>query len=110
VLGALGRGDDCEQGVRAQGPAPPCQPAADLALIEPCQALGGPKAFLNGPSPSGGSDQLTERDQGWAVAAVESEFAVAKVAADQQPVVSRLGGQCDQRSVVVALPPGTRAG
>lgn len=38
VLGAFGGGDDREQGVgehREQGPAPPCQPAAELVLIEP---------------------------------------------------------------------------
>ncbi len=62
VLGAFGRGDDREQRVgehRDQGPAPPCEPAADLVLIEPGQALGGLKA-LDGPSASGDPDQFAE--------------------------------------------------
>jgi len=86
--------------VGEQGPAPPCQPAADLVLVESGQALGGLKAFLDGPSASGDPDQFTKPDQGGAVAAVEGEFAVAGVAADEQPVVSRLGGESDQCPVV----------
>ena len=67
VVGAFGRGDDREQGVREhreQGPAPPGQPAAKLVLIEPGQARGGLEAFLDGLAASGNPGQLTKLDQG----------------------------------------------
>jgi hypothetical protein len=70
-----------EQG--EQGPAPPGQPAADLVFIEPGQALGGLKTLLDSPSASSDADQLAERDRGGCIAAVEGEFTVAGVAADE---------------------------
>jgi hypothetical protein len=54
-----------------------------LVLIESGQALASLKSLLDGPSASGDSDQLTECDQGRAVAAVEGEFAVTGMAADE---------------------------
>lgn len=96
VLDAFGGGDDGKHGVREQGSAPPGQPAADLVFIESDQAFGGLRTLLDGPSACRDADQLTERNQARGVAAVEGEFAVAAVTADQQPVVSGRGGHSDQ--------------
>jgi hypothetical protein len=91
MLGALGCGDDREQGVGEhgqQGPAPPGQPATNLVFIEPGQAFAGLKTLLDSPSPTSHPDQFAKPDRGRAIAAVEGEFTVAEVAADEQPVLS----------------------
>jgi hypothetical protein len=59
VLGVFVGGDDGEQCVgehRQQGPRQPRQPAAELVLVEPGQALASLKGLLHGPAASGDSD------------------------------------------------------
>ena len=107
-------------GVRRSGWVLPSMVTADLVFVRAGQALAGLQRLLDGPSPSGHTDQLAQRDRLGAVAAVERQFAGVAVTADQQrPTlrVQRVGGVAmrgagvfDPRPVVVALALRTRPG
>lgn len=85
-------------------------------LIEPGQALGGLEGLLDGPTTARDRHQSAQRGHGRAVATVVSQFAVAGVPADEQPLTTGACGggvwpaQSDPGPVVETIALGSWAG
>jgi hypothetical protein len=119
VAGAVGSGQDHQEGVgdHAQGgPVVPGAPAADLVLVQAGKALAGVEGLLNGPAPPGDLDQDGQRGGAGSRAAVVGQLAGRVVAADQQPVLARLAArsslamaQAQERPLVQAVALGALA-
>jgi hypothetical protein len=115
VSSVFGGGCDGQEGAGEHGegdPPVPGGPAADLVVVQAGEAFAGLEVLLGGPPEPGDFHQRGQGDGLRGVAAVERQFPVARVAADQQPAASRrAAGDGDPGPVVVtvAFGPGQQA-